>query len=114
VGDGAGQVVGRVIALVLGPAAVADLEEIHAYFDAVEHGLGSRFVTALDALFARLEEFPRSAPLVAGYVDVRRAVVRGFPYVVFYRHRPDRIDVLRVLHAAREDADAPRPGEISR
>jgi hypothetical protein len=38
---------------------------------------------------------------VAGYVDVRRAVVRGFPDVVFYRHRPERIDVLRVLHAAR-------------
>ena len=113
-GDGAGQVVGRVTALVLGPAAVADLEEVHAYVDAVEDGLGSRFVAALDVLFARLEEFPRSAPLVAGYVDVRRAVVRGFPYVVFYRHRPDRIDVLRVLYAAREDADRPRPDETAR
>ncbi|MFO7961057.1 MAG: type II toxin-antitoxin system RelE/ParE family toxin [Nitriliruptoraceae bacterium] len=108
-GGGAGQIVGRVTALALGPAAVADLEEIHDYFDAVEDGLGRRFVAALDELFARLGEFPRSAPLVADYIDVRRAVVRGFPYVVFYRHRPERIDVLRVLHAAREDADRPGP-----
>jgi hypothetical protein len=38
------------------------------------------------------EEFVR-------FVAVRRAEVRGFPYAVFYRYRPDRVDVLRVLHA---------------
>ncbi len=68
----------------------------------------------MDEPFARLEEFPRSAPLVAGYVDVRRAVVRAFPYVVIYRRRPERIDVLRALHVARSDAHRPRPGETSR
>ena len=101
-------------ALLLGPAAVADLTDICRRFDAIEDGLGGRFVAALDVLFTRLEEFPRSAPLVVGYVDVRRAVVRGFPYVVFFRHRPDRIDVLRVLHAAREDADRPHRDELWR
>ena len=97
-------------ALVLRPAAAADLTEAHAHYHGLVDGLGDRFVVALDELFARLTEFPRSAPLVAGYRDVRRAVVRGFPYVVFYRHQPDRIDVLRILHAARSDADWP-PGE---
>lgn len=96
--------------LVLGPAAVADLQEVRQHYDAVQAGLSRRFVESLDALFARLEEFPRSASRVAGYADVRRAVVRGFPYVVFYRHQADQIDVLRVLHAARSDADRP-PGE---
>ena len=96
--------------LVLRPAAVTDLTEAHAHYHGLADGLGDRFVAALDELFARLTEFPRSAPLVAGYRDVRRAVVRGFPYVVFYRHQPDRIDVLRILHAARSDADRP-PGE---
>jgi toxin ParE1/3/4 len=101
-----------VTALLLGPAAVADLTDICRRFDAIEDGLAGRFVAALDVLFTRLEEFPRSAPLVVGYVDVRRAVVRGFPYVVFFRHGPARIDVLRVLHAAREDADRPHPDEL--
>jgi toxin ParE1/3/4 len=114
VGGGPRFAAGRVTALVLASAALADLKEIHGHYDSVDDGLGGRFVEALDELFARLEEFPRSAPLVAGYVDVRRAVVRGFPYVVFYRHRPARIDVLRVLHAAREDADRPHPQEPSR
>jgi toxin ParE1/3/4 len=113
-GGGPQRAAGRVTALALGSAAVADLEEIHGHYDSVEDGLGSRFVEALDELFTRLEEFPRSAPLVAGYADVRRAVVRGFPYVVFYRHRPEQIHVLRVLHAAREDADPPHRQKPSR
>ncbi|MFU8840974.1 MAG: type II toxin-antitoxin system RelE/ParE family toxin [Nitriliruptoraceae bacterium] len=93
----------------LRPVAVADLTEAHAHHSRLADGLGDRFVAGVDELFARLREFPRSAPLVAGYRDVRRAVVRGFPYVIFYRYEPYRIDVLRVLHAARSDADRP-PG----
>ena len=82
--------------LVVRPAAVGDLTEAHAHYSVVAEGCDDRFVTAVDELFVRLAEFPRSAPLVAGYRDDRRAVVRGFPCVVFYRYQPDRIDVLRV------------------
>lgn len=88
----------------LGARASADVGEARRYYEAVADGLSERFADSLDELFTRLASFPRSAPLVAGYDDVRRAVVRQFPYVVFYRHRADRIDVLRVLHAARSDA----------
>lgn len=73
----------------------------------MQAGLSRRFVIALDALFKRLEQSSRSAPVVASYAEVRRAVVRGFPCVVFYSHQQGRIDVLRVLHAARSDADRP-------
>lgn len=93
--------------LSLRPAAVADFTDAHAHYHGLADGLGDRFLAALDVLFARLSEFPRSAPLVAGYRDVRRAVVRGFPYVIFYRHQSDRIDVLRILQAAKSDADQP-------
>ena len=97
--------------LSLTPEAVADLRATRGYYEAVEVGLSRRFVASLDDLFARLQAFPRSAPPVAGYEDVRRAVIRGFPFVVFYRLGPDRIDVLRVLPAARSDADqAPHAG----
>lgn len=98
--------------LALGPAAVSDLYAAHDFYEAAQDGLSRRLDEALSEAFARLEVFPRSAPLVAGYTDVRRAVVGGFPYVVFYRHRSDRIDVLRILHAARSDADRPTGPDI--
>ncbi|MEX2375700.1 MAG: type II toxin-antitoxin system RelE/ParE family toxin [Dehalococcoidia bacterium] len=93
--------------LVVGPAAVDDLRETRDHYEGVQAGLSRRFLVAVDALFERLGQFARSAPVVIGYADVRRVVVRGLPYVVFYRHQPGRIDVLRVLHAARSDADRP-------
>ena len=82
--------------LVVRPAAVGGLTEAHARYSGVAEGRDDRFVTAVDALFVRLAEFPRSAPLVAGCRDVRCAVVRGLPCVVCCRYQPDRIDVLRV------------------
>jgi plasmid stabilization system protein ParE len=91
--------------VVLTPSAVADLRATREYYDAAEAGLSGRFVVALDELFSRLQAFPRSAPPVAGYRDVRRAVVRGFPFVVLYRVGPEQLVVLRVLHAARSDAE---------
>jgi toxin ParE1/3/4 len=107
VGRGQGRDLARVVDLVLTPAAVGDLHATREYYDEVEVGLGGRFVVALDELFARLQVFPRSARPVAGYRDVRRAVVRGFPFVVFYRVGAEQLVVLRVLHAARSDADGP-------
>ncbi|MBW3665165.1 MAG: type II toxin-antitoxin system RelE/ParE family toxin [Actinobacteria bacterium] len=98
--------------LFLRPEAVADLRATRAYYEEAEAGLSRRFVASLDELFVRLRAFPRSAPPVAGYEDVRRAVVRGFPFVVFYRLGPDRIDILRVSHAARSDADRPRDAGV--
>ncbi len=88
--------VGGVTVLALGPTAVADLRAAREYHDAAKDGSGRRLDDALDEVFGRLEAFPRSAPLVAGYENVRRVVVRGVPNVVFYRHRPGRIDVLRI------------------
>ena len=34
--------------------------------------------------------------------DLRSWPVRGFPYLVFYAERGDRIDILRLLHTARD------------
>ena len=90
--------------LVLRPAAVADIRAARKYYEEARPGLGEDPATELDRLFARLEAFPRSAPLVAGYEPVRRARLRRFPYVVFYRPDPTRIEaieVLRVVHTAR-------------
>lgn len=96
--------------LVLTSAAVADLRASREYYATAGAGLGDRFLVSLDELFTRLQSFPRSAPPVAGYEDLRRAVVRGFPFVVFYRTGADRLVVLRVLHAA--GADAVRSAEL--
>jgi toxin ParE1/3/4 len=95
----------------LGAAAVAEIDAACEHYREVRPGLEARFVEALDRLFGRLDAFPRSAPVVKGYEQVRRAPLRTFPYGVFYVFTaPDRIDVLRVIHTARSHAEWPPGG----
>lgn len=88
--------------VVVRPAAAVDIRAAYAYYRQARSGLDDELIEALDRLFARLEAFPRSAPVVVGYDDVRRPPLRKFPFAVFYRFaEPERIDVLRVIHTAR-------------
>lgn len=92
--------------LFLRPAAVADVRATRNYYEQAGSRLHEQFAVELDRLFARLIAFPRSAPLVSGYEPVRRALLRRFPYAVFYRPtEPDRVDVLRIVHTARSPND---------
>jgi len=91
------------VKLLLRPAAVADLRATRDYYEQAGSRLHEQFAQELDRLFARLEAFPRSARVVVGYEPVRRALLRRFPYAVFYRltEPDDRIDVLRIVHTTR-------------
>jgi plasmid stabilization system protein ParE len=112
VGCAAGDLVLAVI-VVLRPAAIADIRAAREHYDQARPGLGEDLATDLDRLFARLEAFPRSAPLVADYEPVRRARLRRFPYAVFYRpEEPEekQIEILRVIHTARSPEAWRGPG----
>jgi toxin ParE1/3/4 len=96
------------VKLLLRPAAAADIRAARDYYDEAGPGLHEDLAEELDRLFARLEAFPRSAPVVVGYEPIRRARLRRFPYAVFYRlTEPDRIDVLRVIHTTRSSDSWP-------
>jgi plasmid stabilization system protein ParE len=97
------------VKLLLRPAAVADIRAARDYYEQGGARLDEKFADELDRLFARLEAFPRSAQAVVGYEPVRRALLRRFPYAVFYRlTEPDRIDVLRIIHTTRSSDTWPR------
>jgi len=100
------------VKLFLRPAAVDDIRAARDHYAAADQRLDERLAEDLDRLFALLEAFPRSAPVVEGYESIRRVLLRRFPYAVFYRlTEPDRIDVLRVVHTARSPAAWPGEGE---
>ena len=59
-------------------------------------GLGFRFEADVNGLFARLLENPFQFPEIEK--GARRALVRHFPYGVFFTVDDDLITVLAVLH----------------
>jgi len=91
-----------VIPVVLRPQAIEDLHAAKRHYEEQRPGLGDELRDALDITFERLRTFPRSAPPVAGFPGVRRALLPRFPYAIFYLGTSNVIVVLRVLHTARD------------
>lgn len=87
------------IDLVVRPLAEEDLGEAFLWYEDQLPGLGHEFLRAVDAAFAAIQRGPERYPLV--YRDLRRVLVRRFPYKVYFAARAGRIEVLAVIHGRR-------------
>jgi toxin ParE1/3/4 len=88
--------------VIFSPEAEADLEDIAAYIAADNPARALSFVQELRARCRQIAHMPEAFPLVpdfeaAGY---RRRVVRN--YLVFYRIKAGAIQIVRILHGARD------------
>jgi toxin ParE1/3/4 len=88
-------------------AARRDLVEIVAYLAERSEPAARRFRVQAEATFERLAKSPgigaRYAPDDPAYAELRFFPISKFSkYLVFYRALPDGIEVVRVLHGARD------------
>jgi plasmid stabilization system protein ParE len=79
--------------------AQADITAAVRWYEERDKGLGAEFLRALDACFANIQRSPESHALV--HPRVRRALLRRFPYGVFYVVEQQRISVIACLHVRR-------------
>jgi plasmid stabilization system protein ParE len=63
-------------------AAEADIGDAHSWYRERGHDLGDQFLGALDQCLESIQRNPLAFPAVHG--DIRRALLRKFPYCVFY------------------------------
>ncbi len=78
-------------------------QEFNAAFDwyeAKRPGLGVEFAAEVQKVFDRIAGNPKMHGIVLS--DIRKGVVRRFPYCVFYRPHPDRVEVIAVFHTSRD------------
>ena len=61
--------------------------------------LGSRFLEEAERCLSTIVEYPESAPVLQG--DIRRQLMRSFPYGLLYTIKPDFIRVLAVMNLHR-------------
>ena len=91
----------------LKPAAESEFEEAHAWYEEQSPGLGDQLARDLDSVLRRITEHPEAHAEVDG--GIRRALLRRFPYGVFYVVEVSEIVVLGVMHSARDPEAWPRP-----
>jgi plasmid stabilization system protein ParE len=84
--------------------AEADTETIEAarYYETKAAGLGLSFLLDIEDAVEQIRANPKAFQLVAG--EIRRNLLRRFPYSVVYAIEPDRVRILAIAHQRR------RPG----
>jgi plasmid stabilization system protein ParE len=85
--------------VVLRDEAKLEFDEAFDFYEGRRPGLGVQFVDRVQAVFDRIAENPQLHALVLG--DVRKAVVRRFPFCVYYRSNSQRVEVIAVFHTSR-------------
>lgn len=81
-------------------AARWELIEAQDWYEAEAAGLGGRFRDAIGALIKNMSDNPRQFPVV--FENVRRALVRRFPYSLFFVIEKDVLVVIACFHASRD------------
>lgn len=80
--------------------AETDLAEAFDYYEAQLLGLGHEFVATVEEQLERVMDNPAQYQVL--HRGVRRAVMRRFPYAVFYLAEGDAVVVLAIEHQARD------------
>ena len=81
------------------PAAAAEIETAYRWYERERKGLGSEFLEALQKMVNAIAENPERFPTVRK--DIRRAVLRRFPYSIFYRVVSGHVVVIACFHGKR-------------
>jgi toxin ParE1/3/4 len=89
--------------LVSEPRADIDVEAAFDWYQGEQPGLGLEFLDELRAAYDRIVDGPLKYPQLRS--NTRRALLRRFPYAVFFAVEGEIIVVLAVLHTARNPAE---------
>jgi plasmid stabilization system protein ParE len=82
------------------PEADAELAEARQWYARQREDLDFEFMECIDEALSRVVREPNLYPIV--YRNLRRAVVRRFPFAVFYEITTDEIQVIAVFHSRRD------------
>jgi plasmid stabilization system protein ParE len=82
------------------PEADAELAEARQWYARQREDLDIEFMERIDDALSRIARNPNLYPIVYG--TLRRAVVRRFPFAVFYEVTADEIQVIAVFHSRRD------------
>ena len=85
--------------VVLRPEAQAEFDKAFDWYEQQRPGLGVDFAEHVQELLDRIVETPLLYSKI--FKDVRRAVLRRFPYLVLYQIEKSQILVLAIFHVKR-------------
>lgn len=86
--------------LIFHPEAKIELQDAAEYYENSRVGLGMLFLDAVESALEHIRPNPLSWRVIRG--NVRRCLVRRFPYSVIHFVENDRIFILAIMHLHRK------------
>lgn len=88
------------VQVVVEPAAEEDLRIAYDYYETMVSGLGARFLAEVERTLSQVAERPDMYQEIIP--EVRRALLRVFPYGVFYVQSSAKAHVIAVVSDVRD------------
>ena len=85
--------------VVFRPQAEEEARAAQRWYEEQQPGLGARFAGAIGEAIQRIVSNPSAFPVV--HDEIRRAVVRRFPFGIYFRIHAEDLVVLAVMHGRR-------------
>lgn len=85
--------------LIIRPEAQIDISEAYSWYDERNEGLGLQFAKITDACLESIRRNPQRYPRV--YKHIQRALLKRFPFAVFFLVRSEAIIVVGCIHVRR-------------
>ena len=86
--------------LVFRPEVRDELDREYNWYESQHTGLGDEFIDSVEETLNRICQMPESYPIV--YRDIRRSIIRRFPFAVYYRIVSSRVIVTAIFHSRRD------------
>ena len=85
------------------PEAREEYLSARRWYDEQVAGLGAEFEACIEEKLLSIGEHPRLYSIV--HRDIREAIVRRFPYAIYFRLNERGVRVLSVFHTSRNPAE---------
>ena len=86
--------------LIIASEAQQDVDEAYCWYEDRRPGLGEEFLGCVDVCIQAICRMPElHAKVYEGY---RRALLRRFPYAIFYEYAGGKVTVYSIFHTSRD------------
>ncbi|MEO7672996.1 MAG: type II toxin-antitoxin system RelE/ParE family toxin [Pyrinomonadaceae bacterium] len=82
------------------PAAELEFDEASDWYNGEDPAVRDRFIASVDTRISAIIQKPLAFPVVEG-TKIRRAVVDGFPYSLFFVLDGNHVVILSIFHTSR-------------
>ncbi len=87
------------VELLISPEANQELEEAYSWYEERRQGLGEEFLSCVEATIQTIMRNPGLYAKI--FKDYRRALIRRFPYAVYYEYIDNKIFVYSIFHTSK-------------